>query len=265
MIEHWQTAEQLTEGGTAFVVVTLLSARGHVPQEPGAKAIITIDGLHQGTIGGGKVEAKAIEFSRELLSAAGSKSISTPKIINWNLTTDVGMTCGGEVTFLFEVHNPKRWKVAVFGAGHVAQALVRTLQNLECHVTCLDSRAEWLSRIPDSRKITKILSGDLPAKAASFDSETFFVVMTQGHATDLPILESIYRAHPDTPYIGVMGSDVKAKKIRGDLFERGISEAQVDRLRSPIGLSIGGNRPFEIAISVAAELLQARSADESRE
>ncbi len=264
MIEHWQTAEELTEIGTAFVVVTLLSSRGHVPQELGAKAIITVEGLRQGTVGGGKVEAKAIGFARELLSSPGSKSFSSPQLISWNLTTDVGMTCGGEATFLFEVHNPKRWKIAVFGAGHVAQALVRTLLNLDCHIACLDSRSEWLARIPDSRKITKILSKDLPAEAAAFDGETFFVVMTQGHATDLPILESIYRAHPGAAYVGVMGSDVKAKKIRGDLFECGISEAQVDRLHSPIGLSIGGNRPFEIAISVAAELLQARNADEGR-
>ena len=265
MTEHWQTANELTENGTAFVVVTMISSRGHVPQELGAKAIITSDGLRQGTVGGGKVEAKAIEFARELLSHPDRKSTSAPKTVTWNLTRDIGMTCGGEATFLFEVHNPKKWKIAIFGAGHVSQALVRTLINLDCHMTCLDSRAEWLARIPDSRKIAKVLATDLPAQVSDFDAETFFVVMTQGHSTDLPILESIYRAYPTAPYIGVMGSDLKAKKIRGDLFERGISEAQVDRLHSPIGLLIGGNRPFEIAISVAAELLQARNAGESLE
>lgn len=254
MIEHWQTASELMENAEAFVVITMIACRGHVPQEIGAKAIVTSAGLRQGTIGGGKVEAKAIEHARFLLTG----DYQEPQILTWNLTRDVGMTCGGEATFLFEVHNPKNWKIAVFGAGHVSQALIRTLENLECHITCLDTREEWLSRIPDSRKVTKILASDLSAEAAKLCGDTFFVVMTQGHGTDLPVLERIYRTHPQAPYIGVMGSDVKAKKIRGDLFELGISEAQVDRLKSPIGLPLGGNRPYEIAISIAAELLQVK-------
>ena len=249
-------ARDLIESAEAFVVITLIASRGHVPQEIGAKAIITVAGLKQGTVGGGKVEAKAIEFARTLLATESQ----VPQVITWNLTRDVGMTCGGEATFLFEVHNPKNWRIAVFGAGHVGQALIRTLENLECHITCLDNRHEWLSRIPESRKIKKILSADLPSEVAKLHGDTFFVVMTQGHGTDLPILEKIYHQHPAAPYIGVMGSDVKAKKIRGDLVERGISESQVDRLKSPIGLSIGGNRPYEIAISVTAELLQVKNA-----
>ena len=99
MIEHWATACELTESGTAFVEVTMISSRGHVPQEPGAKAIVTSDGLVDGTVGGGKVEAKAIEFARDLLSN-GRKD---PQLLTWNLTLDIGMTCGGEATFLFEV------------------------------------------------------------------------------------------------------------------------------------------------------------------
>lgn len=252
MIEHWLTASELTESAEAFVVITMIACRGHVPQEIGAKAIVTIEGLKQGTVGGGKVEAKAIVHARSLLADENNE----PQILTWNLTSDVGMTCGGEATFLFEVHNPKNWKIAVFGAGHVSQALIRTLANLDCHMTCLDTREEWLSRIPNSRKIKKILAMDLPAEVAKLSSDTFFVVMTQGHGTDLPILEKIYLTHPHAPYVGVMGSDVKAKKIRGDLFKRGISEGQVDRLKSPVGLPIGGNRPYEIAISIAAELLQ---------
>lgn len=254
MISHWHAANELNESATAFVVVTLIASRGHVPQEIGAKAIITENGIYNGTVGGGKVEARAIEHARTFLRVDDA----APQVMTWNLTTDIKMTCGGEVTFLFEKHDPKRWTIALFGAGHVAQAVARTLNNLDCHVMCFDTRDEWIDRLPDSNRLSKRKSADLPAEVAGLHSETFFVVMTQGHATDLPILEQIFRHHPDAPYVGVMGSDVKAKKMRHDLLERGISECQVERLRSPIGLPIGGSRPYEIAISVVAELLQTR-------
>lgn len=217
----------------------------------------TMEGVYNflGGVHSSMLEAKrTIEYAKTLLAEAAS----TPKLVTWNLTTDIGMTCGGEVTFLFETHNPKRWKIALFGAGHVAQAVAQTLINLDCHVTCLDARAEWIDRLPTSRKLKKVLSKDLPSEVSSFDADTFYVVMTQGHASDLPVLEKIFQQHPAAPYVGVMGSDVKARKIRHDLLERGIAGGIVDRLHSPIGLRLGGNQPYEIAISVVAELLQIR-------
>ena len=258
MIAHWQAASELTENTTAFVVVTMIACRGHVPQDVGAKAIITAKGLYQGTVGGGKVEARAIEHALQLLLKTEPKPTSyKPEMVTWNLTTDIGMTCGGEETFLFETHDSKRRHIALFGAGHVAQALVRTLANLDFHVTCIDSRPEWIARLPESRKLTTVVSQDLPSVVASFNAETYFVVMTQGHASDLPVLHKIFALHPDALYVGVMGSDVKSKKMRHDLLEMGIGEPLVEKLRCPIGLPIGGNQPFEIAISVVAELLGA--------
>jgi xanthine dehydrogenase accessory factor len=264
VIEFWQAANELIESGTAFTVVTMIACRGHVPQDVGAKAIITSTGLHQGTVGGGKVEARAIEHAQALLFERSNKGFKErqPQVLTWNLTSDIGMTCGGEVTFLFEVHDSKCRRIALFGAGHVAQALVRTLANLDFHVTCFDSRADWIERLPKSRKLTTVLASDLPAQVAALSANYFFIVMTQGHATDLPILRRIFELHPDAFYVGVMGSDLKAKKIRHDLLENGIGSGLVQKLRSPIGLPIGGNRPYEIAISVVAELLQEK--DESR-
>ncbi len=265
MIAHWQAAGELTESATAFVVATMIACRGHVPQDVGAKAIITANGLHQGTVGGGKIEARVIEYARALLKKTSDLTLKQgapelrlykPEVVTWNLTTDIGMTCGGEVTFLFETHDSKRRHVALFGAGHVAQALVRTLANLDFHVTCIDSRPEWIARLPASRKLTSVVSDDLPSSVASFEADSYFVVMTQGHATDLPVLQKIFELHPGAQYVGVMGSDVKARKMRHDLLERGIKATLVEKLRSPIGLPIGSNQPFEIAISVVAELLQ---------
>ena len=78
------------------------------------------------------------------------------ELVEWNLKRDVGMTCGGSVKLFFETYNHSDWRIVVFGAGHVASAVVDCLAPLDCHVTCIDSRAEWLDRIPSRRRLRKI-------------------------------------------------------------------------------------------------------------
>ena len=253
-MSHWSTAFDLDRAGTPFVVITLVSARGHVPQEPGAKAIVTAQGLQSGTVGGGKVEARAIEYALLLLR----REISEPEIMKWNLQRDIGMTCGGETSYLFEVHNRKSWNIVVFGSGHVSQALIRVLQSLDCQITCVDSRAEWLNKLPVSANISLIESLEPARTVTQMNSNSFFVVMTHGHATDLPILEAILRVHPQAPYVGVMGSDVKAQKLKREMHDLGLNSAQIEKLHCPIGLDVGENIPAEIAISIVSELLQER-------
>ena len=252
-MNFWAKAEELNRQGTPFVVVTLVSGRGSVPQEPGAKAIVTAEGLFHGTVGGGKVEARAVKHAREKLVSPSP----APELVTWNLQRDILMTCGGEVTYLFETHSSKHWRLAVFGAGHVSQAVVRLLLTLDCQITCIDPRAEWLDRLPESPSLQKICAPE-PAQLVSRLSGHFFAVMTQGHATDLPILEEIFRLHPSAPYVGSIGSDLKAMKVRNDLCARGIADHEIEKLRCPIGLRFGSNQPAEIAVSVVAELLQAR-------
>lgn len=247
-------ASQLTHERESFVVVTLLSVRGGAPADVGAKAIIAPKGLHWGSVGGGKVEARAIEHSLALMG----RKILAPEVVTWNLQRDIGMTCGGEVTLLFELHRSDSWQIVVYGAGHVGQALVRALEPLNCRLTCIDHRVEWHDRLPVNGGLQRRFMAEPASSVAEFDDRTFFVVMTQGHATDVPILEAIFRYHPNAPYIGVIGSDVKGLKIRSELRTRGVSDELLSRLRCPIGLPIGGNDPTEIAISVAAELLQIR-------
>jgi len=82
--------------------------------------------------------------------------------------------------------------------------------------------------------------------------------MTMGHAFDVPILVEIAKHAPDCPYVGVIGSDVKGLKIKKELEQLGVQKAFIEKLRVPMGLPIGSNHPYEIAISIVAELLQVR-------
>lgn len=63
------------------------------------------------------------------------------------------MTCGGVVTLLFEPFGPAPWRIALFGAGHVAQAVARLLVPLDCQVEVIDPRPEWLAKLPTALHI----------------------------------------------------------------------------------------------------------------
>lgn len=256
MLTHFEFIYDLSKKGHAFVVITMLAGRGHTPQDVGAKAVVTISGLVFGTIGGGKIEAKAVAIAQDLLRQNPIRI--QPQVFTWNLQRDIGMSCGGEGTYLFETFHPTNWQIAVFGAGHVAQALTRTLVNFDCHVTCIDSRMDWINKLPTSHNLQSIHTENLQETVKTFNSNTFFVVMTQGHASDVPILHQIFQQFPDAPFVGVIGSHPKSLKIKTELKEKGIPEELLNRLRCPMGMPIGSNHPYEIALSISAELIQIR-------
>ena len=116
--EHLQKVQELIAEQTPFVIVTMVDARGSAPQIIGAKAIITSHGIVSGTVGGGKVEAKTIQHAQSILAASDGR---TCDLLTWNLQTDVGMTCGGEVKFFYEVFVQNDWKLSIFeiGRAHV--------------------------------------------------------------------------------------------------------------------------------------------------
>lgn len=255
ILDHTRKVQELLDAGRSFATITLVDIRGSAPQILGAKAIVTESGIESGTVGGGKIEAASIAHAQQMLRTGQSAT----DFVTWNLQTDIGMTCGGEVKLFFDVHAATTWPIAIFGAGHVAQALVRLLIRLNCHVTCVDPRQEWLDRLPSDPKLTlhciespRELVGQLPVN-------TFFVLMSKGHATDLPVLAEVLTTRA-APFVGVIGSKQKASVLRRDLKEMGIVPELVAAFQCPIGLPIGNNTPEEIAISITAQLIQQRDA-----
>jgi xanthine dehydrogenase accessory factor len=248
---------EMSAAGEPFVLVTLVEAIGSTPQDPGTKMLVDMSGLRFGTVGGGKVEQQAIATARSLLADHGAGACT---LVEWNLKRDVGMTCGGTVKLLFEAYHVHPWRVVVFGAGHVGQAVVRCLLLLDCRVVCIDSRQEWLDRLPASPSLESVRLDEPRDFVPRLTADDFVVCMTMGHATDLPVLAAIGMAGFEPAYLGVIGSRAKREVLRRDLEAAGVPAAAVERLRCPIGLPIGSNQPGEIAVSVAAEILQVRDA-----
>lgn len=249
---HIQRYTELALANRPFVAVTLVDAHGSTPSDAGSKMIVTPSGLDHGTIGGGRIEAKAIEVALQLIADRGKTTY-----VDWNLKADVGMTCGGRVRLYFESVNVNVWPIVIFGAGHVTQALARLLAELPCTLTCIDPRAEWLSRLPDP-VATRCVQN--PAdEVEGLPVDAFVLCMTRGHRTDFPVLQRIFESGREFPYLGVIGSDAKAAVLRHELRDAGVAEDKID-FRCPVGLPIGGNHPAEIAVSIAAQLLEVRDA-----
>jgi xanthine dehydrogenase accessory factor len=256
---------ELAASGAPFVSVTLVDAVGSTPQDAGSKMLVTPAGLDLGTVGGGRVEAKAIQEAQAMLAAPGAEAQrAATRLVEWNLQRDVGMTCGGVVKLYFETYNHSPWQVVIFGAGHVAAAVVHCLAPLECRVTCIDSRAEWLDRLPAAPRLAKIHADDPPGRVAALPVDAFVLCMTMGHRTDRPILAEIFRQGRRFPFLGVIGSHAKRKVLERELTADGASAEQLAGMTCPIGLPLGSNQPGEIAVSVAAQLIQVRDAWRSR-
>jgi xanthine dehydrogenase accessory factor len=248
----------LEREGVAFVLVVMVEALGSTPQDTGAKMLVTASGRHAGTVGGGRVEAQAITFAQELL-ATNRNGTATPRFVNWSLKADVGMTCGGAVKLYFEPHAAAdaAWPIVIFGAGHIAQALVPVLLPLPCSVTVCDSRPEWLERFPRAHNLHVIVHDALPELVPSLPSHAFVLCMTKGHATDRPILQRVL-GERSFPFVGVIGSDAKAAVLRRDLIADGLPPERAVQFHCPVGLDFGTNHPHEIALSIAAQLLMER-------
>ena len=244
-----ETYSELRLNKTDFCVVTMVDGKGSTPQDTGSRMIISLEDLLFGTIGGGKIEAQCIKTARKLLNS----NTEDKKFFKWNLQRDIGMTCGGEVSMFFEVHRSiQKWNIVIFGAGHVSQELTRTLARIECGLTVVDHRQEWLNKLEDNINTVQLKS---PKEYVSKLNESDFVIlMTMGHSTDLPILAEILKTK-SLPYLGVIGSKAKRNVIEKELAELGIDSKE---FICPIGEDIGSNSPSEIAISITAQLLKYR-------
>ncbi|HYC61199.1 MAG TPA: xanthine dehydrogenase accessory protein XdhC [Thermoanaerobaculia bacterium] len=254
MTTFFEALNDLAESGAPFVAVTVVDTMGSTPQDRGAKMLVTPEGRAFGTVGGGKIEVRCIEQAKQML--ADDTSPKT-RFFQWSLEKDIGMTCGGTVRVYFEAFNVTRWNIVVFGAGHVAHAVIEVLSRLDCRITCIDPREEWLQRIPSSPRVTKVLATDMPSQVASIPEGSFVLLMTMGHTTDKPILLEILRTRT-FPYLGVIGSNAKAKRLRQDILDAGLPQEATKAFLCPVGLDIGSNHPHEIAVSVAAQMLQMR-------
>ena len=148
--------------------------------------------------------------------------------------------------------------VYIFGGGHVAQALVPVLAGVDFRCVVVEDRAEFCAPelFPGAEGVRLIPIEKLREELAIQPAD-YICVLTRGHRNDAEC-EAFALGTP-ARYIGVIGSRAKIAAVNAQLKQRGFTDADLARVSTPIGLPIGAQTPAEIAISIAAQLIQVRA------
>jgi xanthine dehydrogenase accessory factor len=238
---------ELTEKGEPCVLITVMEAKGSTPREAGVKMIATMQGQF-GTIGGGNLEFQAVEEARKLLAGAAG-----PAVKDYPLGPKLAQCCGGAVTVFLEPFVPSSKILYLFGAGHVGKEVVKVLEGLPLRVKLIDERGhEFPQSLP--KNCERILTAAPVAELREADENSYIAVMTHSHDLDYEVVKAAYK-NGKFAYLGLIGSKTKRVRFEKRLMAEGVTKEQLRSLHCPIGLGETGKHPREIAISVAAQLL----------
>ncbi|MFW7348524.1 MAG: xanthine dehydrogenase accessory protein XdhC [Pigmentiphaga sp.] len=260
--------------GRSVCLVRVLEARGSVPRGTDAALLVGAEDF-AGTIGGGHLEYEAIAHARSLLRQAEEGSVAA-RTRRFALGPSLGQCCGGSVDLRFSVLadagdvlpllqglEARPHQLWLYGAGHVARALVHVMLPLPFRIRWLDTR-ENVFPLPLPGQVETVHADDLAAEVADAAPGAMHLVMTHSHALDFDIVRAVL-ARGDAAYCGLIGSATKRVTFERRLRARGMAEASIESLMCPVGLpAVEGKLPGIIAVSVAAQLLLAAQAAEVR-
>ncbi len=151
-------------------------------------------------------------------------------------------------------------RLFIIGGGHVSLALSRIMETLGYHITVLDDRKELPTMISNSyAHEKKVVSYENIATHIPEGENVYITIMTFGHTSDEFVLERIIPKK--CRYIGMMASSAKKQLVFENLERKGISKELLDKLYSPIGIKIKSHTPEEIAVSIAAEIIQVKNSE----
>ncbi len=286
------------EHGRRVALCTVVGTSGSTPQSAGATLLLHENMTTEGTLGGGCVEAEVRKQAFEMLrrGESGLLKFSLDHDYGW----DDGLICGGNMLVAvqsiadaptarpfadarnalelqqpasvsirvphegraneYRLHIEAPARLVIAGAGHVGAALAKLAVGLDFDVSVIDDRGDFANHEKFPPPIKPIV-GDIEKTLRDWPigPGTFVVVVTRGHNHDEAALHAVI----DSParYIGMIGSKRKVKLIFDDLVALGVDPAKLARVHSPIGLKIGSVTVPEIAVSIAAELIQIRRTD----
>jgi xanthine dehydrogenase accessory factor len=211
------------------------------------------DGHILGTVGGGGLENRVIQEALAALKDGKSR------LLEYSMTDpargDVGI-CGGQVEVFVEPILPPTM-VVVIGGGHVGKAVAHLAKWLGFRVAVSDDRPEFCTpeSNPDADEFYPVPMAELPLRL-NITPQTYLVLTTRGNNVDVAGLPALLEGLAG--YIGVIGSRRRWSETCKELNEAGITDEQLKRVHSPIGIGISAETPEEIAVSIMAEILMVR-------
>jgi len=238
-----------------MMAVTAVEKKGFGPVEVGKKMIVLKDQSSYGTVGGGAIEyfaqKKAVELLKKRENLLETYLLDEGKIIEDTKT--LPMVCGGEVTLFYEYIGPSE-TIYIFGAGHVAQALVNVLKTLNLHISVIDEREEVIKQFQHA-DMTYHMPFVQFIEDVGVIENSFVIVCTPSHKYDYHVINKLLELKIKPKYLGMLCSPDKIKSYLKSTYETFGKDIDLSFFYSPIGLDVGGNSPEEIAISIASEIL----------
>lgn len=239
--------------GIPAALATVTAVKGSSPGKEHFKMLVRQDGKIFGSVGGGTLESEVIEKAKEIIKTEKAEEFSFNLVDKGPNAS--GMLCGGTVSVFIEpVVNHYAY---IFGGGHIGLYLNKILTMIGFTTIILDDREEFSNkeRFPEANQT---LYGDFKELMSTLElhKPSYIVITTRGHRFDEEILE--WAVKQDTKYLGMIGSKAKIAIIFDNLRSSGATQEQLARVHSPIGLKIGAVSAEEIAVAIAAEIIQVK-------
>ncbi len=250
MLDVYREIVEIIKSGQEAALVTIINASHSTPRGVATKMLVRPDGSIRGTIGGGIVEAEAINIAIEAIR------IGKPQRHLFSLSPDKepGMVCGGEMEIFVEpiAQTPT---IYIFGAGHISIMLAKISKLLGFRIVVIDDRKDFATkeRFPEADLVI-IEDFETAFSQMTINKHSYIVIVTRSHHDDERVLDEAIR----TParYIGMIGSKNKVKTLFNNLTAKGVKKDILNKIHTPIGLEIYAETPEEIAISIMAEIIK---------
>lgn len=249
VIELTKRLLSAAEGGEPVVLASVLEP-GPRALEAGARMIVERSGERIGSLGDAVLDDAVAAYAPE----AFPKHITQTLYVTPDGLTD--RTVRGATAIYVEVVEAKPVFLIV-GGGHIGRSLAKLADFIDFHVVVLDDREDFAN----SEKIPwadEILCEDYEAALDRYpiNSSTYITLVTRGHKQDeLSLRHCLGRG---AAYLGMIGSKRRTGAVLQHLADEGFDRAELDKVRTPIGLNIGAETPEEIAISIMAEVIMFR-------
>ena len=238
----------------------ILDVKGSSPNNIDDIILISQDTIF-GTIGGGNLEYLVIDEAKKILD----KKVKN-KILSIPLGPGIGQCCGGYVQIELSLHkNSKdalknesfkkniKPNLYIFGSGHIGQAIISKLENINFNTFIIDSREDYLN-MTNIKDINYLLSKKPWEIVSKLDDNSYFIVLTHSHDFDLKILNAVLKKN--NTFVGLIGSMTKKKRFYKRLINNGHNKSIVEKIECPIGIDIGNSKdPNEIAFSIITRIL----------
>ncbi len=246
----YQEIENILKQHRPSALCIITETKGSTPRKAASKMIVFANAEIIGTVGGGAIEKQVIADALQVIEQnTPIKKVYKPK-------TDLSMHYGGNIEVyiepLLQTNN-----LYIFGAGHVGRALAKLAKDLDFNITFFDWRD--INFTEEESANYNYVKGDYleSIEKAVFNTNTFSVITTPSHESDEQIL-SVLGKKPHA-YVGMIGSKRKVEGIKKNLLQSGYTEEEIAGLNMPVGIPIRVETPNEIAISIAAKLIDVRN------